>query len=183
MVRRSFLNVAGASVFAVPAIIHGETETMATAQPESKPVIKRINSIRSRPASEKHFTHKAFVEDLFTPIDPAKMVIVNVTFEPGARTYWHSHPRGQVLIVTAGRGRTQCWGGPLKEIQPGDVIWFAKDEKHWHVPAPDSLMTHIAIQEQRDDMEQRPADADPDWPYVKWMEEVTDQQYDPKKPA
>ena len=88
-----------------------------------------------------------------------------VTFEPGARTAWHTHPLGQTLIVTAGCGRVQRWGGPIEEIRPGDVVWFPPGEKHWHGAAPTTAMTHIAIQEQLDGKA------------VDWMEKVSDEQY------
>ena len=88
-----------------------------------------------------------------------------VTFEPGARTAWHTHPLGQTLIVTAGCGRAQRWGGPIEEIRPGDVVWFPPGEKHWHGAAPTTAMTHIAIQEQLDGKA------------VDWMEHVSDEQY------
>ena len=97
--------------------------------------------------------------------DPARVVGASVTFEPGARTAWHTHPLGQTLIVTAGCGRAQRWGGPIEEIRPGDVIWFAPGEKHWHGATPTTAMTHIAIQEQLDGKA------------VDWMEKVSDEQY------
>ena len=89
----------------------------------------------------------------------------SVTFEPGARTAWHTHPLGQTLIVTAGCGRVQRWGGPVEEIRPGDVVWFPPGEKHWHGAAPTTAMTHIAVQEQLDGKA------------VEWMEKVSDEQY------
>ena len=97
--------------------------------------------------------------------DPARALGASVTFEPGARTAWHTHPLGQTLIVTAGCGRAQRWGGPIEEIRPGDVIWFPPGEKHWHGAAPTTAMTHIAIQEQLDGKA------------VDWMEKVSDEQY------
>ena len=89
----------------------------------------------------------------------------SVTFEPGARTAWHTHPLGQTLIVTAGCGRAQRWGGPIEEIRPGDVVWFPPGEKHWHGATPTTAMTHIAIQEKLDGK------------VVDWMEQVSDEQY------
>ena len=88
-----------------------------------------------------------------------------MTFEPGARTAWHTHPLGQTLIVTSGLGRAQCEGGPIEEIRPGDVVSFAPNEKHWHGASPTTAMTHIAIQESLDER------------LVEWMEKVTDEQY------
>ena len=96
---------------------------------------------------------------------PARVVGASVTFEPGARTAWHTHPLGQTLIVTAGSGRAQRWGGPIEEIRPGDVIWFPPGEKHWHGAAATTAMTHIAIQERLDGKT------------VDWMEKVSDEQY------
>jgi quercetin dioxygenase-like cupin family protein len=97
--------------------------------------------------------------------EPARVFAASVTFEPGARTAWHTHPLGQTLIVTAGCGRAQRWGGPIEEIRPGDVVWIPPGEKHWHGAASTVAMTHIAIQEQ---VEGRPTD---------WLEQVTDEQY------
>ncbi|MCA1489903.1 (R)-mandelonitrile lyase [Sinorhizobium alkalisoli] len=96
---------------------------------------------------------------------PARVRMVTVTFEPGARTAWHTHPLGQTLVVTAGRGLAQSWGGPLREIRAGDVVWFPPGEKHWHGAAAETAMTHIAIQEVLDGKA------------VDWLEHVTDEQY------
>ncbi len=96
---------------------------------------------------------------------PSSVLLVGDVFEPGARTAWHTHPLGQTLIVTAGSGRVQRWGGPIEEIRPGDVVWFAPGEKHWHGASPTTAMTHIAVQEQLDG---KPVD---------WLEHVTDEQY------
>ncbi len=105
------------------------------------------------------------VDPLFNAPAPARVFGASVTFEPGARTAWHTHPLGQTLIVTAGCGRVQRWGGPLEEIRPGDVIWFPPGEKHWHGAGPTTAMTHSAIVEQLDG---KSAD---------WMERVSDEQY------
>jgi quercetin dioxygenase-like cupin family protein len=113
----------------------------------------------------EYFTGTVRIEPLFQAHEPARALGASVTFEPGARTAWHSHPLGQTLIVTAGLGRARSWGGPLEEIRPGDVIWFAPGEKHWHGASPTTAMTHIAIQEQQGG---RAAD---------WMEQVTEDQY------
>ena len=100
-------------------------------------------------------------------IEPrARVAGASVTFEPGARTAWHTHPLGQTLLVTAGAGRAQRWGGPIEEIRPGDIVWFAPGEKHWHGAAPTTAMTHIAIQEKLEGKA------------VEWLEHVTDQQYE-----
>ncbi len=99
------------------------------------------------------------------PRRTGRVVGASVTFEPGARTAWHTHPLGQTLIVTAGSGWTQRWGGPVEEIRPGDVVWIPAGEKHWHGAAPMTGMTHIAIQEKLDGKA------------VEWMEKVSDEQY------
>jgi quercetin dioxygenase-like cupin family protein len=104
-------------------------------------------------------------EPLFSAEAPARAAGASVTFEPGARTAWHTHPLGQTLIVTAGFGRVQREGGPTEEIRPGDVVQFAPNEKHWHGAAPTTAMTHIAIQEALDGK------------VVEWMEKVSDEQY------
>lgn len=127
--------------------------------------IKRIGSQPSRPGPVDYFTGTVRVDPLFTPTEPARTVGASVTFEPGARTAWHTHPLGQTLVVTAGCGRAQRWGGPVEEIRPGDVVSFAPGEKHWHGAAPTTAMTHIAIQEQLDGKT------------VDWLEKVTDEQY------
>jgi len=102
---------------------------------------------------------------LFQAAAPGRAVGASVTFEPGARTAWHTHPLGQTLIVTSGCGRARRWGGPVEEIRAGDVIWFPPGEKHWHGAAPTTAMTHIAVQEQLDGKT------------VEWMEQVSDEQY------
>jgi quercetin dioxygenase-like cupin family protein len=103
---------------------------------------------------------------LFQASDPALVSGASVTFEPGARTAWHAHPLGQTLIVTAGCGWAQKhWGGAIQEIRPGDVVWFAPSEKHWHGATPTTAMTHIAIQEKKNGK------------VVDWMEQVSDEQY------
>jgi quercetin dioxygenase-like cupin family protein len=127
--------------------------------------IKRIGSQPSVKGSSEWFTGTVRIDSLFQAPDPAFVQGASVTFEPGARTAWHTHPLGQTLIVTAGCGRAQRWGGPIEEIRPGDVVWFPPGEKHWHGAMPITAMTHIAIQEKRDGK------------VVEWMEHVSDQQY------
>src|SRR5690349_339057 len=127
--------------------------------------IKRCGSQPSAKRPEDYFTGMVRIDALFSAPAPARVVGASVTFEPAARTAWHSHPLGQHLVVTAGCGRAQRWGGPIEEIRPGDVIWFAPGEKHWHGASPTTAMTHIAIQEQLDGK------------LVDWLEHVTDQQY------
>ena len=112
------------------------------------------------------FTGTTRIDPLFNPHEPARAGAASVTFEPGARTAWHTHPLGQTLIVTSGVGRVQVWGGPIEEIRPGDVVWFPPGEKHWHGASPATAMTHIAIQEALDGK------------VVEWMEHVTDEQYE-----
>jgi quercetin dioxygenase-like cupin family protein len=114
---------------------------------------------------EAWFTGTVRIEPLVQTPAPAHVVAARVTFEPGARTAWHTHPLGQTLIVTAGCGRAQRWGGPVEEIRLGDVIWFPPGEKHWHGAAPTIAMTHIAVQEHVDG---KTAD---------WLEKVSDEQY------
>jgi len=127
--------------------------------------IKRIGSQPSSKRPAEDFTGTVRLDPLFQANDPARAAAGSVTFEAGARTAWHTHPLGQHLIVTAGCGRVQRWGGPIEEIRPGDVVWIPPGEKHWHGAAPTTAMTHIAIQEQLDGKA------------VDWMEKVSDQQY------
>ena len=127
--------------------------------------IKRSGSQPSAKGSAEYFTGTVRIDPLFEAHDPARANSASVTFEPGARTAWHTHPLGQTLIVTAGCGWVQRWGDPREEIRPGDVIWFSPGEKHWHGATATTAMTHIAIQEQLDG---KPVD---------WMEQVSDEQY------
>jgi quercetin dioxygenase-like cupin family protein len=127
--------------------------------------IPRSGTRPSGKGSSEYFTGAVRIDPLFETPDPARVAGASVTFEPGARTAWHTHPLGQTLIVTAGRGRVQRWGGPIEDIHPGDVIWFAPGEKHWHGASPGTAMTHIAIQERLDGKT------------VDWMEQVSDEQY------
>ena len=127
--------------------------------------IKRSGSQPSKKGPADWFTGTVRIDSLFQAGAPARAAGASVTFEPGARTAWHTHPLGQTLIVTAGCGRVQRWGGPIKEIRPGDVIWFPPGEKYWHGAVPTTAMTHIAIQEQLDGK------------VVDWMEKVSDEQY------
>ena len=127
--------------------------------------IKRTGSQPSGKGSPDYFTGAVRIDPLFEAADPARAAGAAVTFEPRARTAWHTHPLGQTLIVTAGQGRVQRWGGRMEVINPGDVIWFPPGEKHWHGASPTSAMTHIAIQERLDGRA------------VDWMEQVSDDQY------
>ena len=127
--------------------------------------IKRNGSQPSGKGPADWFTGTVRIDPLFQARDATRAAAASVTFEPGARTAWHTHPVGQTLIVTAGLGRVQREGGPIEEIRPGDVIWFAPGEKHCHGASPTTAMTHIAIQEHCDGK------------VVEWMEHVSDEQY------
>jgi quercetin dioxygenase-like cupin family protein len=112
--------------------------------------ITRAGSQPSAKGPGDWFTGTVRIDPVFQTPSPARAAGAAVTFEPGARTAWHTHPLGQTLIVTAGSGRVQRWGEPIEEIRPGDVVWFAPGEKHWHGASPTTAMTHIAVQEQLD---------------------------------
>jgi quercetin dioxygenase-like cupin family protein len=127
--------------------------------------VRRSGSSGSTKGPTDWFTGRVWIEPLFEVPEPARVRCAKVTFEPGARTAWHTHPLGQTLIVTSGLGWAQCEGGPVEEIRPGDVVWFAPNEKHWHGATPKTAMTHIAIQEALDGKT------------VEWMEHVSDEQY------
>jgi quercetin dioxygenase-like cupin family protein len=127
--------------------------------------IKRSGTQPSRKGPAENFTRNVRIDPLFDAPSPARVLGASVTFEPGARTAWHTHPLGQTLIVTAGCGLVQRWGGPIEEIRPGDVIWFPPGEKHWHGATTTTAMTHIAIVEKLDG---KSSD---------WMEMVSDEQY------
>jgi quercetin dioxygenase-like cupin family protein len=147
--------------------VHSGAETTAslTQQEEFHMDIKRIGSQPSNKGPADWFTGTVRLDPLFQANAPARTSATSVTFEPGARTAWHTHPLGQTLIVTGGCGWAQRDGGPIEEIRPGDVIWFPPGERHWHGAAPSTAMTHIAIQEM---LEGKAVD---------WMEKVSDQQY------
>lgn len=127
--------------------------------------IKRSGSQPSSKGQADYFTGAVRIDPLNQAPEPARVGCAYVTFEPGARTAWHSHPLGQTLVVTAGCGRVQRWGDPIEEIRPGDVVWIPPGEKHWHGAAPTTAMTHIAIQEYLDGKA------------AEWMEQVSDKQY------
>ena len=127
--------------------------------------IKRSGSQPSVKGPDPFFTGSVRIDPLFEAPEPARVRGASVTFEPGARTAWHTHPLGQTLLVTAGCGWTQCWGEPKVEIRPGDVIWCPPGTKHWHGATPTTSMTHIAIQEALNGK------------MVDWMEKVSDDQY------
>jgi quercetin dioxygenase-like cupin family protein len=125
--------------------------------------IKRSGAQPSAKGPEAYFTGTVRVDSPFS--GSGSLSGATVTFEPGARTAWHTHPLGQTLLVVSGLGRVQREGGPVEQIRPGDIVWFAPDEKHWHGAAPDCAMSHIAIAEKKNDVA------------VTWMEKVTDEQY------
>ncbi|MGN8197301.1 (R)-mandelonitrile lyase [Salinisphaera sp. RV14] len=127
--------------------------------------IQRNGSKPSAAGPADYFTGRVRIDAPFSGREPARVSGAIVTFEPGARTAWHTHPLGQTLLVTGGQGRVQRDGGRIETIHPGDVIWFEPDEKHWHGAAPDVAMTHVAIAEAEDGR------------VVDWMEKVTDAQY------
>ena len=127
--------------------------------------IKRSGSQPSSKGPADWFTGLVRIDPLFEAPEPARVRSASVTFEPGARTAWHTQPLGQTLIVTSGLGWTQCWGGPKEEIRPGDVIWCPSGVKHWHGATPTTAMSHIAIQEALDGK------------VVEWMEQVSDEHY------
>jgi len=125
----------------------------------------RAGSQPSRKGPTEYFTGTVRIDPLFQAPDPARVSGGSVTFEPGARTAWHTHPLGQTLIITSGFGWVQREGGPIEEVRPGDVVWFPPGLKHWHGSTPTTAMTHIAIQESLDGRN------------VDWMEKVSDEQY------
>jgi quercetin dioxygenase-like cupin family protein len=119
----------------------------------------------TRRAPKEYFTGSVWQDPVIEAAEPARLRSSRVSFEPGARTAWHTHPFGQALYVIAGTGRAQSWGGPVREIRAGDVVWFAPGEKHWHGAAPTTTMVHIAMQEAKDGK------------YVDWLEQVSDEDY------
>ena len=127
--------------------------------------IHRAGSHPSKPGPNDWFTGTVRIDPVFQADDPGRAAGASVTFEPGARTNWHTHPLGQTLIVTSGLGLVQREGGPIEEIRPGDVVWFPAGEKHWHGASAETAMTHLAVQEQQDGSA------------VTWLEPVTDEQY------
>ena len=162
--RRTFMITSGAAL-ATPAIRRPDGEARLTTSQESKMNITRIGSQPSAKGPDDWFTGTVRIDRLFQVQAPARAAGASVTFEPGARTAWHTHPLGQTLIVTSGCGWAQREGGPVEEIHPGDVVWFPPGEKHWHGATPTTAMTHIAIQEELDGK------------VVDWMEKVGDEQY------
>ena len=140
-----------------------EKDTLSTAV--SEPVILRNGSQPSIKGPDVWFTGTVRIDPLFPAHTPARASSAYVTFEPGARTAWHTHPLGQALIITAGVGRVQVQGGPIQEVRPGDTVWFPPYVKHWHGAAPGVAMTHISVAEEEDGNN------------VEWLEKVTEEQY------
>ena len=161
------LMLACASGFAALESVGGVTAQAPT--PTTKRIgdmeIKRAGSQPSRRAPAEYFTGQVRVDPLFQAPDPARVSAGSVTFEPGARTAWHTHPLGQTLIITAGFGWVQRDGGPIEEVRPGDIVWFPPGLKHWHGATPTTAMTHTAVQESLNGKN------------VDWLEKVSDEQY------
>ena len=157
------------SMFALAPARAGQTQAPSAGAAQAVEVT-RVGSQASQKGPAENFTGSVRVDPLFPAREPSRAAGASVTFEPGARTAWHSHPAGQTLVVTAGSGLVQQWGGPVQEIRPGDVVWIPPGQKHWHGAAPTTGMTHIAIQEHVNGK------------VVEWMEKVSDEQY-PAKPG
>jgi quercetin dioxygenase-like cupin family protein len=155
------------SVVAVTAAEAGAGHTRALTKEERSETmqITRAGSQPSNKGSPEYFTGTVRIDPLFPVREPSRVSAASVTFEPGARTAWHSHPLGQTLIITAGVGWVQREGGPVEEVRPGDVVWFPPRLKHWHGATPTTAMTHTAIQETLNGKN------------VDWMEKVSDEQY------
>jgi 4-carboxymuconolactone decarboxylase len=156
----------GAAAFACALAFAADAQ-----QPAAKVEVQRSGSQPARQGAAENFTGSVRVETPFRARDPGRVGGGVVTFEPGARTAWHTHPLGQTLIVTAGCGLVQGEGGPIEEIRPGDVVWIPPNVRHWHGASATSAMTHIAIAEALDGTS------------VDWMEHVSDAQYGARAPA
>ena len=164
--RQSAVVLAALVVSAAP--LHGQPaggSAMVTPPGERAIVVTRSEAQPSRQGPADNFTGSVRVDQQFAASAPGRVFGARVTFEPGARTAWHSHPLGQTLIVTSGVGRVQRWGDPVDEIRPGDLVWIPPGQKHWHGASPATSMTHLAIVERLDGKS------------VDWMEKVTDEQY------
>jgi quercetin dioxygenase-like cupin family protein len=150
---------------AASTIILSLLASATLAETEQQLKIQRSGSQPSRPGPEDYFTGKVRIDAPFAGSEPARVGGATVTFEPGARTAWHTHPLGQTLIVTQGRGWIQVWGEEIQEMNQGDIVWIPEGVKHWHGATPDTAMTHIAIAES---LNGSPVD---------WLEQVSDAQY------
>ena len=164
---RMFAGTGGLVTLVTAGHAAAQTPTLAVAtKAENSPMdITRSGSQPSRKGPAEHFTGAVRIDPLFQAPDPGRVSGGSVTFEPGARTAWHTHPLGQTLIITSGLGWVQREGGLIEEVRSGDVVWFPPGLKHWHGATPTTAMTHIAIQETQDGKN------------VEWMEKVTDEQY------
>ncbi len=168
MQRRNFLKTSGiAALSAIPtsAVLLAQNTTQPKSTYEDTMKITRNGSQDSIKGPEDWFTGTTRIDPLFKPEAPGRAEAANVTFEPGARTAWHTHPLGQTLIITSGLGWVQCEGGPVEEVRPGDVVQFPANVRHWHGATPTTAMTHIAIHEALDGV------------VVDWKEKVSDEQY------
>jgi len=154
-----------ATGLAIAALLLPATAAVAQSTKEEAMKLYRSGTRPSQKGPAEWFTGSVRIDPLNTAPEPARHSVASVTFEPGARTAWHTHPLGQTLVVTSGAGWTQCEGEPIVEIRAGDVIWCPPGHRHWHGATPTTAMTHIAIQEARDGK------------MVEWMEHVTDDQY------
>jgi quercetin dioxygenase-like cupin family protein len=165
--RRCLLGVTGMGLLATsgPGLAQIPMIPDVTERRKAMMDIKRNGSRPSTKAPEAYFSGAVRVEPVFQVGEPVRLNGGSVTFEPGARTAWHTHPLGQTLIIMAGLGWVQTEGGPIEEIRPGDVVWFPPGEKHWHGATPTTAMTHIAVQESLNGKN------------VDWLEKVSDEQY------
>jgi quercetin dioxygenase-like cupin family protein len=127
--------------------------------------IRPCGSVPSKKMGADAFTGTVWQDPIIEAPAPARVRSARVTFEPGARTAWHTHPLGQTLYVISGHGHVQTWGGPIRDIRAGDVVWIPPGEKHWHGATPKNAMVHVAMQEALDGK------------HVEWLEHVTDEQY------
>jgi quercetin dioxygenase-like cupin family protein len=163
--RRRMLTATGGLVGLAAGVAAAQTPTATTPGRNGTMQITRAGSQPSRQGPAENFTGAVRVDPLFPAREPGRVSAGSVTFEPGARTAWHTHPLGQSLIITSGLGWVQREGGPIEDVRPGDVVWFPPGLKHWHGATPTTAMTHIAIQEALDGKN------------VDWMEKVSDEQY------
>lgn len=159
------LTIAVMSLLLFASVISKAQTSAAKAPTSSSIKISRSEALQTKKASSEYFTGAVQVQELFPADDPSRTSGGKVTFEPGARSAWHTHPLGQILIVTDGTGWVQQWGEPIQEIRKGDVVRIPPGVKHWHGATPTTSMTHIAIQEQLNGKA------------VEWMEKVSDEQY------
>jgi len=168
MINRRHMLAASAAIAAMAAAKPASSGT-AAARPNGRNRTMGITRAGSQPSGKgpsEYFTGSVRVDPLFQDPEPSRVTGGLVTFEPGARSNWHTHPRGQTLIVVSGVGWTQCWGEPKQVIRPGDVIWCPPGHKHWHGATATTGMSHIAIQEHNGDGK-----------VVEWLERVSDEQY------